>query len=144
MLDINYHFLGSIPPKRAYSKMAIDEIYEYISHEAKLTITYNNIIIFAEEIAVVEFYWYISKWYEHCFTVHKKPFIYSTIEHSVPILTFNFHQNGFWEIDSIWKQCVKPVMVPEPLFLSTICKLINQFSSNIENEGYHTVYHSEG
>ena len=61
--EMNIRFLESNVQKACHSIKTIDDVYEYISIEGRLVIKQNEQIMFSEDIAAVEFYWYISKWY---------------------------------------------------------------------------------
>jgi len=68
MFTINIDFLGQQPPRAPYSRMSLDEIYGYLLWEADLTVTYNNQMLFSEEVAIIEFYWYLVNWYRRYLT----------------------------------------------------------------------------
>lgn len=132
MFTITIDFLGQQPPSASYSRMALDEIYGYLLWEADLTITYNNQILFSEEVAIVEFYWYLVNWYRRYLAGNADRFIYSTVEHTEPILVFSPQQNQHWKIDSIWKQCDKSALIKEETLLSAVHKLLNGIMAAIE------------
>ena len=133
MFAINVNFLRQQPPKAAYSRMSIDEIYGYLSYEADLTIIYNNQVLFSEEVAIVEFYWNLVNWYRKYLTGNKEQFVYSTVEHIEPILVFSRQQNHNWIIDSIWRQCGKPALISEEILSSEVHKLLERMMLAIEN-----------
>ena len=133
MFTININFLGKQPPRASYSRMSLDQIYSYLSWEADLTIIYNNQILFSEEVAVIEFYWYLVKWYHKYLTGNTEQFVYSTIEHPEPILIFSPQQNQYWKIDSIWKQYGKPALIKEKMFHSEVHKLLEEIMIAIED-----------
>ena len=132
MFRINVKFLGQQPPRAAYSSMSIDEIYGYLSWEAELTITCNNQILFSEEVAIVEFYWYLVNWYCRYLTGKKDDFIYCSVEHTDPILVFARQQKHYWKIDSVWRQCDKPAFVKEEILYSEVHKLVEKSKLTIE------------
>ena len=70
--------------KAKFSSMKIDDIYEYLPIEGRLTIRKNKQTIFSEDIAVIEFYWYIFNWYKEEGIERKLPFIYTTVEYFEP------------------------------------------------------------
>ena len=133
MLMINVKFLGQQPPKAAYSKMSIDEIYGYLPWEADLTVACNNQILFTEEVAIIEFYWYLINWYRRYLTGNTDKFAYSTVEYTEPILVFSPRQNQYWEIDSIWKKCDKPVVIKEEMLCYEVRKLLEGIMAAIED-----------
>ena len=133
MFTINLKFLGDQPPKAPYSRMPIDEIYDYLFWEADLSITYNNRIIFSEEVAIIEFYWYLLRWYRGYLAGNKEQFSYSTVEHTAPILVFSLKQNCYWEIDSVWKKCDKAVLVNEEMLCSEVHLFLERIMEVIEN-----------
>ena len=132
MFTINVKFLGQQPPRAAYSRMSIDEIYSYLSWEANLTITYNNQILLSEEVAIIEFYWYLVNWYRGYLTGSKDQFVYSTVEYTEPILVFDLQQNHYWKIDSPWRQCDKPALIKEEILYSQVHKLLERITVAIE------------
>lgn len=132
MFTVNVKFIGKHPPKAAYSRMSIDEIYGYLSWEADLTITYNNQILFSEEVAIIEFYWYLISWYRRYLAGNKHQFIYSTIEHTEPILVFSLQQNHYWKIDSVWRQCDEPALIKEEMLCSEVHQLVERIMIAIE------------
>lgn len=133
MFTININFLGDQPPKAAYSRMSIDEIYDYLFWEANLTITYNNRIIFSEEVAIIEFYWYLFRWYHGYLAGNKEQFSYSTVEHTVPILVFSLKQSCYWEIDSVWRQHDKPALIKEEILCSEVHLFLERIMEVIES-----------
>ena len=132
MFKININFSGQKPTKAPYSRMSIDEIYGYLLWEAELTVTYNNQIIFAEEVAIIEFYWYLANWYRRYLIGNADQFVYSTVEHTEPILVFSPQQNQYWKIDSVWKQCDKPALIKEEILHSEVHKLLERITLEIE------------
>ena len=135
MFEIHVKFLEQQIPKGAYSKMSIDEIYDYLSWDACLTITHNNQNLFLEEVPIIEFYWYLVNWYSRCLVGNKDQFVYSTIEHIEPILVFSPQQNHYWEIDSIWKQCDKAALIEEETLYFEVHKLLKRIKGEIEKPG---------
>lgn len=91
---------------------SIDDVYNYMEYEAELIIEYGDRVFFCEEVAIVEFYWYISRWYNAVSSSEKANFAYSTVEHTKPILTFTRSGDKTWVIDSIWGKG-SPVVVGE-------------------------------
>ena len=132
MFTINIDFLGQRPPKAPYSRMSLDQIYMYLSWEAGLTVTYNNQILFSEDVAIIEFYWYLVRWYHRYLTGNTDRFVYSTVEHTEPILIFSPQENQYWKIDSVWKQCGQPALIEEKTFHSEVHKLLEEIMIAIE------------
>lgn len=132
MFTISVRFLGQYPPRAAYSKMSIDEIYDYLPWEADLTITYNNQIMFSEEIAIIEFYWYLANWYRKFLVEDKEPFVFATVEHLEPILVFSPQQNRYWTVDSTWRRCDEPALIKEDALYSEVRNLLEKIMSAIE------------
>ena len=133
MFTININFLGQQPPSAPYSRMSLDQIYSsYLSWEADLTIIYNNQVLFSEDVAIIEFYWHLVNWYRRCFTGDAVQFVYSTVEHTEPILVFSPQQNQYWKIDSVWKQCGTPALIEEQTFHSQVHKLIEEMVVALE------------
>lgn len=132
MFQITVDFRGHLPNKKHYSKMAIDQIYEYLSCEARLIITYEDKIIFSEEVAIIEFYWYLLNWYNQFKGGRKIPFKYTTVEYVAPILVFSVHGVNCWEIDSIWKCCDEPIIIDNMVFFREIDKLIGVLYTTLE------------
>lgn len=134
MFTIKINFLGDKPPKAAYYRMSIDEIYDYLFWEANLTITYNNRIIFSEDVAIIEFYWYLLRWYRGYLAGNKEQFSYCTVEYTVPILGFALKKSGYWEIDSVWNQCDKPALIKEEILCSEVQLFLVKIMEVIEKE----------
>ena len=132
MFTISTKFLGQQPPRAAYSRMPIDEIYDYLSWEADLTIIHENQILFSEEVAIIEFYWYLYSWYHRYLTGHNNQFVYPTVEHTEPILVFSPQPNHYWKIDSIWKRCDEPVLIKEEILHSEVHQLLERMMTTIE------------
>lgn len=118
--------------KARYSLMKIDDIYEYLSVEGNLTIIENKQLFFSEDIAVIEFYWYITKWYKADGIKQKNPFRYTTVEYIEPILTFSFDHGNLWIIDSPWKTSHTHLVVEEHTLESQVQKLIDSLAETIE------------
>jgi hypothetical protein len=131
---MNVCFLGPKPCKMPYSKMTIDEIYEHIAYDANLSITYNKHVVFAEEIAIVEFYWYLINWSRKFLAGDMIPFVYSSVEHIEPILIFSFLRNDDWEISSIWRKCAKPALIKTQTLRYEVSKLTSELISVLEIE----------
>ena len=132
MLKFVVDFPDHVPNKKQYSQLTIDQIYEYLSYEAKLTIACNNLIIFSEEVAIVEFFWYLSNWYKGFRAGNKDPFIYTTVEFTAPILEFSASEINCWRIDSIWKRCDEAVIVDDLAFSNEIDRLIRALKATLE------------
>ncbi len=124
MFTIDVDFCGVIPPKATYSLMTIDEIYDHLCWEANLSIMYNNQLFFSERVAIIEFYWYLVRWYRKLCVGCKDQFLYSTVEHMEPILTFTFHPQNYWKVDSTWSQCEKIALVQEETLCMEVAKLL--------------------
>ena len=131
MFTININFLGQQPPKAPYCKMSLDQIYSYLSWEADLTITYNNQILFSQEVAIIEFYWYLIKWYRRYLTGNTDQFVYTTVEYTEPILIFSPQQEQCWKIDSIWKRCDKPILINDKMFHFEVRKLLDKIIEEV-------------
>lgn len=133
MLKMNVKFLEgqSLLRTNDYSRMSLDEIYSYMFYEAELIIKNDEMIFFDEEIAVIEFYWYLVKWYSEYLKGSIKPFVYSTVEYVEPILVFSLQQNNLWKIDSIWKKCDDALTIESKIFNYEISELINKIELNI-------------
>lgn len=125
-------FLDHFPNKKQYSQLTIDQIYEYLSYEAKLTIVCNNLIIFSEEVAIVEFFWHLFNWYKGFRSGNKDAFIYSTVEFTAPILEFSAPGINCWRIDSIWRRCNEAVIVDSLTFSNEIDGLIRALKATLE------------
>ena len=132
MFTIDLIFLGEPPPKDSYSSMTIDQVYGCLSWEADLTIVYDNQILFSEEVAIVEFYWYLVNWYRKYLAGNRKAFAYFSIESTEPVLFFSPQEELHWTIDSIWKKCSKPAVVKEKLLCSEVRKLLEKIIATIE------------
>ena len=133
MFTIDVDFLGQQPPKALYSKMSLDHIYSNLSWEADLTVTYNKQILFSEEVAIIEFYWYLYKWYNEFLLGNIDRFVYSTIEHTEPIVFFYPLGNQYWKIDSIWNRCGKPALIEEQTLCSEVHILLEKIKLAIED-----------
>ncbi|MBE6556820.1 MAG: hypothetical protein E7664_03650 [Ruminococcaceae bacterium] len=132
MFTMNIEFSIPISYRAMYSKMTIDEIYDYLDWDATLTIKHNNQIFFEEEIAIVEFYWHLLHWYRDFLSGQKQHFIYSTVEHTEPILVFSLKNNNDWAIDSIWKKHEKPFLIKEEILIHEVKKVIKTIMYQIE------------
>ena len=93
--------------------------------EATLIIEYNNSIFFSEEVAIVEFYWYISRWYKEISSGINKEFVYSTIEYTKPILTFSNLNDKVWVIDSLWRKS-NPIADDETVIFEQVRNFISK------------------
>lgn len=133
MFEINVELAGQILPRADYSRMTIDEIYRHLSWEANLTITYGNQIFFREEVAIVEFYWYLSNWYREYLSGSCRPFVYSTVEYKEPILLFSYYDDKYWYIDSIWRQFEKAILIDNQVLYSEVSKLVEKLMLAIES-----------
>ena len=134
MFKISIDFLDQPPPRASYSRMTIDEIYGYLPWEANLSIIYNNQVFFSEQVAVAEFYWYMFNWFRKYLAGKKEQFIYSSVEHTEPILVFSNIQNGYWSIDSIWKQYSGAALIEDQLLFSEINNLMNKLTLAMEQQ----------
>lgn len=132
MFQMNYHIPDCSPiPVKNYSKMTIDEIYNYIAYDANFVISYNDSVFFSESIAIVEFYWFVCNWYNKIKAGMNIPFQYNTIEHKVPILIF-YSEGDNWKIDSIWKCEISPIRVNKIDFMCEIDRFINNMKLYLE------------
>ena len=130
-IEIVLHEIGV--QKAKFSSMKIDDIYEYLPIEGRLTIRKNNQTIFSEDIAVIEFYWYIFNWYKEEGIERKLPFIYTTVEYFEPILEFTYCHEGYWRVHSPWIKSQTPIIVEEHTLSSQVRKLICYLSENLES-----------
>ena len=112
--------------------MTIDEIYNYISFDAQLTIIINNQKVFSEDIAVVEFYWFLSKWYNEYGIKKKESFKYNTVEYEETVLAFSNDYDNRWKISSPWIKSGMPCFVSEDELDYQIQDVINSIASEIE------------
>lgn len=129
--EMNIRFLESNVQKACHSIKTIDDVYEYISIEGRLVIKQNEQIMFSEDIAAVEFYWYISKWYNAGGIKQKSEFRYTTIEHVEPILFFTYDQDEQWRISSPRMKDAAEIVAEEHILDSQVKKLI----CCLENDG---------
>ena len=132
MFKIVVDFLNCNPGKKQYSKMTNDQIYEYLSYEARLTIFHDNQIIFSEEIAIIEFYQQLVIWHKGYKSGNRSSFLYTTVEHIAPILEFCAIDGSSWKIDSIWKRCYDPIIVDNLVFSNEIDALISFLNAVLE------------
>lgn len=124
MFEMDIELLGANIQKVCRSIKTIDDVYEHLSIEGHLEIIQNNQIVLSEDIATVEFYWYISKWVS-AGGIHKKlAFRYPTIEHPEPILYFSYDHDQLWKISSPWMKSTADVIVEEHVLESQVKKLI--------------------
>ncbi len=130
-MKINIKLSECIPPKAKYSIMSIDEIYEYISYEAALSIENKNQVFFCDDVAIVEFFWYFANWYKKIVEGNKTKFVYSTVENDTPILTFSPLHNNQWEIDSVWKKACNPIIINEEQLYTEVQNLIENLFVDI-------------
>ena len=133
MFTIKIDFLECQPTKASYSKMSLDQIYSFLSWETNLIVAYNNQVLFSEEVAIIEFYWYLAKWYRRYLAGNIEPFIYSTVEHTDPILVFLPQQNRYWKVDSVWKRYDKSTLIKEQELCSEVHKLLEEIKVVIED-----------
>ena len=124
-------------PKAQYSSMTIDEIYDHISIEGHLTVSLNEQIVFSEDIAAVEIYWYLAKWYRAGGIKRKVPFRYTTVEWVGPILTFSYCHGDHWRVDSPWIKGPASPVVEEYELESQVQKLIGHLAGVFEPD--HTI-----
>ena len=120
-------------PKNAYSKMTLDQIYDYMSYDANVVISYKNSVFFEEEVAIVELYWYLCHWYETYQSGMVIPFEFSTIEHTEPILVFSKSGDGHWIMDSIWKHLDDPICMEENDFIDEVKNFLENLCSALES-----------
>ncbi len=132
MFEMEIALLEPSVQKAHYSSMKIDDIYEYLSIEGHLTICQNKQIVFSEDIAAVEFYWYLLKWYRAEGISRKKSFRYTTVEYVEPILTFSYYHGNQWIVDSPWIKRPTSLVVQENVLKSQVQNLICYFSENLE------------
>ncbi len=118
-------------PKAHYASMRLDDIYPYLSVEGTLTVAYNDQIVFSEDIAAVEFYWYLANWYRAESIKRKIPFRYTTIEYFEPILSFSYSGENQWNVESPWIKS-SPLLVPEALLESQVQKLVSGLAAAFE------------
>ena len=112
--------------------VTIDDVYEYIFIEGHLEIIKNKQIVLSEDIAVVEFYWYISKWYSEGSIKQKLEFRYNTIEHIEPILLFSYYHDKLWKISSPWLKSATDIIVEEHVLESEVNRLICYLEKELE------------
>lgn len=124
MFEMDIELLGSNVQKACNSIKTIDDVYEQLSIEGHLEIIQNNQIVFSEDVAAVEFYWYISKWVSVGSINKKLEFRYTTIEHIEPILFFSYYHDKLWKISSPWIKSVTDIIVEEHVLESQVNKLI--------------------
>lgn len=118
-------------PKAHYASMRLDDIYPYLSVEGTLTVAHNDQIVFSEDIAAVEFYWYLANWYGAESIKRKIPFRYATIEYYEPILSFSYSREDQWNVESPWIKG-SPLLVPEDLLESQVQKLLSGLAAVLE------------
>lgn len=132
MFEMEIALLEPSVQKAHYSSMKIDDIYEYLSVEGRLTVRQNKHIYFSEDIAAVELYWYILNWYRADSIKRKLPFRYTTIEYVEPILTISFYHERYWKVDSPWIKSPTTLVVEEHVLESQVQKLICYLTENLE------------
>ena len=132
MFEMEIVLLEFSVQKAHYSSMKIDDIYEYLSIEGHLTVRQNKHIFFSEDIAAVELYWYILKWYRAESIKRKLPFRYTTVEYVEPILTISYYNERHWKVDSPWIKSTTSLVVEERALESQVQKLICYLAENLE------------
>ena len=113
--------------------MSVSSFATTLSWVANLTITYGNQIFFREEVAIVEFYWYLSNWYREYLSGSCRPVVYSTVEYKEPILLFSYYDDKYWYIDSIWRQFEKAILIDNQVLYSEVSKLVEKLMLAIES-----------
>lgn len=124
MFEIKIQY-SELPTISNCLNLSIKDVYNYMEFEATLIIEYNNSIFFSEEVAIVEFYWYISRWYKEISSGINKEFVYSTIEYTKPILTFSNFNDKVWVIDSLWRKS-NPIAVDETVIFEQVRNFISK------------------
>ncbi len=124
MFEIKIQY-SELPTISNCLNLSIKDVYNYMEFEATLIIEYNNSIFFSEEVAIVEFYWYISRWYKEISSGINKEFVYSTIEYTKPILTFSNLNDKVWVIDSLWRKS-NPIAVDETVIFEQVRNFISK------------------
>lgn len=132
MFEMEIVLLEFSVQKAHYSSMKIDDIYEYLSIEGHLVVRQNKQIVFSEDVAAVELYWYISKWYRAESIKRKLSFRYTTVEYVEPILTFSYYHEKHWKVDSPWIKSTASLVVEERALESQVQKLICYLEENLE------------
>ena len=132
MLEIDILLPNKEIKKAPFSLMNIDEIYDYMYIEGHLNIALDKQVVFSEDIAVIEFYWYIVKWYRQNNLNQNTPFVYSTVEYTEPILTFSIFDNEHWQIRSPWLEVAVPVIVSNYELETQIKKIMCLLTDNLE------------
>ena len=134
MFEISLNLLEQNVRKNHYSSMRIDDIYDYISVEGHLTLVQDGQEIFSADVAAIEFFWYISKWYRSESIKRKWPFEYSTVEYFKSILTFSYYREGLWKIDSPWMRSGSSLIVEERVLALQVQKLVCHLAESLEKE----------
>ena len=130
MFEMDIKLPGANVQKACHSIRTIDDVYEYLSIEGHLEIIQDDQIVFSEEVAAVEFYWYISKWLSAGGIHQKLAFRYTTIEHVEPILYFSYDHDQLWKISSPWMKSAADVIVEEHVLASQVNKLMRCFQKD--------------
>lgn len=112
---------------------SIDDVYGYMEYEAELIIEYGGGVFFSEEVAIVELYWYLSRWYGAVSSGKEENFTYPTVEHTKPILTFTRSGDKTWIIDSIWGKC-SPAAVGERDLFEQVAGLIEALGAMFKSD----------
>ncbi len=129
-IDITY----PTAQRQDYLSMSIDEIFNYISFDGHLTIINNNQTVFSEDVPVVEFYWYLSKWYREGGIKKKELFKYYTVENDDSVLVFSNDFENRWKISSPWIKTETPCFVTGNELDSQIKKILNDIGLVIEQQ----------
>lgn len=131
MFEMTINLLGPKMQVINHTIITIDDVYQYLSVEGHLEISHNKQIVFSEDVAAVEFYWYIFKWYRVSSIEQKIPFSYNTIEHVEPILYFSHFHDQLWKVDSPWMKTTIPVIADEHALESQVYRLIGYIEKNL-------------
>lgn len=132
MLRIKAVYSG-LPAINNCQSLSIDEVYSYMKYEAELVIEYGGRVFFSEEVAIVEFYWYICRWYWAVSSGRKEDFLYSTVEHTKPILTFTSLDDKTWIIDSIWRKS-DPISVEKTNLFEQVSGFIDKVEASFKSD----------
>ena len=133
---LHFHICQQQPivNKRSYSKMTIDEIYEHINElDTWLSVIHDNTAVWCENVPIIEFYWYFVTWYRIYDGGTVIDFVYDTVDHWEPILTFKYdHLFDLWKIDSIWMCNNSPIIASKFDFDNAIKHLFKELSNMLE------------
>ena len=132
MFELDIDLIEPNVQKAHYSSMNMDNILECLSTEGHLSIIQNGQIVFSEDVAVIELYWYISRWYKAGSIKQRLSFIYATIEYIEPILSFSYYKEGQWKVNSPWMKNGTSVIVEEHVLESQVQKIICFLANKLE------------